>query len=81
MKRNTTTLLVALQVLILMGQWFGNNSPTPALAQIADSGAQRAQIIAQLKDIDGKMDQLLKVLSDGKLQMVPSDSDDKRAGH
>jgi hypothetical protein len=81
MKRNTTTLLVGLQILILMGQWFGSASPTPALAQIADSGAQRAQMIEQLKDINGKLDQIVKVLGDGKLQATPSDSDDKKAGN
>ena len=81
MKRNTITLIVGLQLLILMGQWFGNNSPQPAMAQIADSGAQRAQIIEQLKDINGKLDQMLRVLGDGKLQVSPSDSDDKKAGH
>ena len=81
MKRNTITLIVGLQLLILMGQWFGNNSPQPAMAQIADSGAQRLQIIEQLKDINGKLDQLLQLLGDGKLQVTLSDSDDKKAGH
>jgi hypothetical protein len=81
MKRNPMALLVGLQVLILMGQWFGNNSQQPAMAQIADSGAQRAQIIEQLKDINGKLDQLLQVLGDGKLQVSLSDSDDKKASH
>ncbi len=69
MKRNMTTLIVGMQLLILMGQWFGNNSPAPALAQIADAGAQRAQMIEQLKDINGKLDQIVKVLTEGK----PSD--------
>ncbi len=80
MKRNIITLIVGLELLILMGQWFGNNSPQPAMAQIADSGAQRAQIIEQLKDINGKLDQMLQVLSNGKLQASPSDSDEKKAG-
>jgi hypothetical protein len=66
MKRNPLTLIIGLQMLILMGQWFGSGSPTPALAQVADSGAQRAQMIEQLKDINGKLDQIVKVLTDGK---------------
>jgi hypothetical protein len=78
MKRNTTALLVGLQVLILMGQWFGGGSPTPAMAQIADSGAQRAQIIDQLKDINDKLDVLIKVLGDGKLPTTPGDSDGRK---
>jgi hypothetical protein len=81
MKRNTTALIVAMQVLILMGQWFGNNSPQRAMAQIADSGAQRAQMIEQLKDINTKLDQLIQLLSTGKLQVPAGDSDDKKADH
>ena len=81
MKRNTITLIVGLQLLILMGQWFGSNSPQPAMAQIADSGAQRAQMIEQLKDIDGKLDQLVQLLGSGKVQVSLSDSDDKKAAH
>jgi hypothetical protein len=68
MKRNPLTLIVALQLLILMGQWFGNNTPTPAMAQIADSGAQRAQIIEQLKSVNEKLDQIIKLLPPGKPQ-------------
>jgi hypothetical protein len=79
MKKNTVTLIVALQILILMGQWLGSGSPQPAMAQIADSGAQRAQMIEQLKDINGKLDQLVQVLSTGKVQVTLSDSDDKKA--
>jgi len=81
MKKNTATLLVGLQILILMGQWFGGGSPTPAMAQIADSGAQRSQMIEQLKDINDKLDQLIKVLGDGKLQVRLRDSDEKKADH
>ncbi len=68
MKRNTISLIVGLQLLILMGQWFGNNSPTPAMAQIADSGAQRAQIIEQLKNVNDKLDQIIKLMPTGKPQ-------------
>jgi hypothetical protein len=80
MKKNTATLLVALQILILMGQWFGGGSPTPAMAQVADSGAQRLQMIEQLKDINAKLDQLVTLLGNGKLQVTLSDSDEKKAG-
>jgi hypothetical protein len=66
MKRNVTSLILGLQVLILMGQWLGNSGPTPAMAQVADAGAQRAQIIEQLKDINGKLDQLLTVIGNLK---------------
>ena len=66
MKRNTATLLVALQILILMGQWFGNNSPSPARAQIPDAGAQRAQMIEQLKSINDKLDQIIKLFPSPK---------------
>ena len=52
----TFTVLLALQVVVLIGQWsgIGSNSPNAAMAQIADSGAQRAQIIEQLKLVNAK---------------------------
>jgi hypothetical protein len=74
MKRNTVTVLIGLQIVILMGQWFGGGSPTPAMAQIADSGAQRSQMIEQLKEINGKLDEIVKVLNNGKPPAAPSDS-------
>ena len=75
----TFTLLVALQVLILISQWTGIGSPQKAsMAQIPDSGAQRAEIIEQLKLINANLDKIGAYLSGGKLQVHLADSDEKK---
>ncbi len=74
------TLILAMQALILAGQWFGASTPTPAMAQIPDSGAQRSQMIESLKSIDGKLDRLVTLLDGGKLQVRVTASDEKNTG-
>jgi hypothetical protein len=63
MKRNALGIILTLQLLILIGQWFGVPGPSTAMAQIPDSGAQRAQMIEQLKAINGKLDQIITLMS------------------
>jgi hypothetical protein len=77
----TLTLLVALQLVIVIGQWTGVGSvltPQAAMAQIPDSGAQRAEIINELKLINANLDKIGTCLSDGKLQVHLADSDEKK---
>jgi hypothetical protein len=62
------SIVVVLQILILAGQWFGGSTRV-AQAQIADPGAQRAEIIDQLKQANAKLDKLTEVLQSGKLQV------------
>jgi cell division protein FtsB len=77
MKRiSTVSLILALQILILVNQWFGP-STSPAVAQIPDAGAQNAQIIDQLKQTNAKLDKLLDVLQSGKLQVTVAKPDEK----
>ena len=84
---NTSKLLVmvlVLQLLILAGQWTGSNAGagTPALAQIPDPGNQRIQMIEELKSLNGKMDKIVSILSDGDLQVrVATPDESKREGH
>ena len=62
-------VIVVLQGLILMGQWTGSGPLTPAQAQVPDAGAQRIQMIEELRRLNGKMDVLVEKLESGKLQV------------
>ena len=76
----TFTVLLALQVIVLISQWsgVGATSPNVAMAQIADSGAQRAQIIEQLKLVNENLDKMSNLFAGGKLQVHVADSDEKK---
>ena len=73
-------VIVALQVLTLIGQWVAVPGATPALAQIPDAGAQREQIIGQLKGTNEKLDKIVSILSGGSLQVKVAKSDEPK-GH
>lgn len=62
-------VIVVLQGLILMGQWTGSGPLAPAQAQVPDAGAQRIQMIEELRRLNGKMDVLVEKLESGKLQV------------
>jgi len=77
MKRfSTMSVILVLQILILINQWFGP-STSPAVAQIPDAGAQNAQIIDELKHTNATLDKLLDVMQSGKLQVTVAKPDDK----
>ena len=64
------TVILILQAMTLLGQWIGlPSATTPAHAQIPDGGAQRIQIIDELKSLNGKFDKLLTMLDSGKLEI------------
>ena len=75
----TTKLLVAvvaLQVLTVAGQWLGQPTVvSTASAQIPDAGAQRLQIIDELKSVNSKLDRLMGMLESGKLQVQATSND------
>lgn len=73
-------VVIVLQLLILAGQWSsdGGGYVQPAMAQVSDPGAQRIEMIAQLKDLNGKMDQLIGILESGNLQVRVSMPDEKK---
>lgn len=74
-------VVVALQVLTLVGQWVsssGGNSQ--ANAQVPDAGSQRNQMIDQLKATNDKLDKLVTLLQDGKLQVHVVSPDDSKGG-
>ena len=79
----STKLLVAiagLQILTVAGQWLGQPSVvSTATAQVPDAGAQRIQIIDELKAVNAKLDHLSNMLESGKLQVQTTTNDkDKR---
>jgi hypothetical protein len=72
-KTSTTSKLlvavVALQGLILMGQWTGSGPVSPAHAQIPDAASQREKVIDELKTLNGKMDAMVELLKSGELRV------------
>lgn len=72
-------ILLMLQCMILIGQWTGSGGyVSTATAQVPDAGAQRIQMIQELKDLNGKMDNLIRLLKDGNLQVKVANPDDKK---
>jgi hypothetical protein len=72
---NLLVIILVLQVLILCGQWFGGLPQ--AQAQIPDAGAQRNEIIDNLKDVNAKLDKLVDILQNGVVQVKVARPDDK----
>jgi hypothetical protein len=73
-------VIVVLQVITLIGQWVGApTGATPAHAQLPDEGAQRNEMINQLKGVNDRLDRLTAVLSSGNLQVKVAKSDDNKA--
>jgi hypothetical protein len=62
-------VIVVLQGLILLGQWTGSGPLAPAAAQVPDAGAQRNQMIDELRRLNGKIDSLTERLESGRLQV------------
>lgn len=78
---NTSRLLVvvvALQSLILLGQWTGLPALSGAQAQVADPAAQRIAQIEELKAINVKMEKIIGILEGGNLQVKLANSDEKQ---
>jgi hypothetical protein len=78
--KNISTLLgwmVALQALVLVGQWTGNGWTSRAAAQIPDAGAQHAEMIDQLKHTNVKLDRIIELLESGKVQVHAVVPDEK----
>jgi hypothetical protein len=72
--------VIALQGLILIGQWTGGGSsilPT-AHGQVPDPANRQLQMIDELKSLNGKMDELIGILRSGDLQVkVPKAEEEK----
>lgn len=62
-------LMLAMQAMILLGQWVGQPSISTAQAQIPDAGAQRNEMIEQVKTTNDKLDQLITLLQSGDVKV------------
>ena len=70
------TFVLILQIAILAGQWFGSPKlVSPAQAQIANPGADRIEMIDQLKSMNSKLDKLIDVLQSGKVHVTTTTQD------
>ena len=81
--RRISTLLgwvIALQALVLLGQWTGNSWTNKAQAQIPDAGAQHAEMIDQQKHTNTKLDRIIELLESGKVQVHAVVPDDSKGG-
>jgi hypothetical protein len=82
MKTNKLLIVViALQGLMLIGQWSGGTSLlSTAQAQVPDPANRQMQMIDELKSLNGKMDELIGLLKGGDLQVkVAKTEEDNKA--
>lgn len=76
-KSRMMSVVIALQLLILAGQWLGGGSYlSSANAQLADPGRDRAQLLDEMRAINAKLDRLTEILSSGSLQVRVVQSDE-----
>jgi hypothetical protein len=70
-------VIVVLQVVTLIGQWslpLGNASV--AHAELPDAGAQRNEVINQLRGVNDRLDRLTSILASGNLQVKVAKADE-----
>lgn len=72
-------IVIALQIVLLLGQWIGVPALPRAVAQVPDSGAQWNQMIEELKAVNAKLDHISDLLDSGRLQVKATLPDDKPA--
>jgi hypothetical protein len=71
-------IVIVLQSLTLLGLWVGIPSTQPASAQVPDGGQQRLAQLKELEAINAKLDKLITILADGKLQVQVATPDEKK---
>ncbi len=70
--------ILVLQVLTLLGQWFSPSYVAGAQAQIPDAGAQRNQMLEEMRGTNGRLDKLIAMLEGGKIQVRTVATDEKK---
>ena len=70
--------VVVMQGLTLLGQWVSPTWTAPASAQIPYAGAQRLEMVNELRAMNSKMDRLIAILEGGKLQVRTAEVDEKK---
>lgn len=76
-------VVIALQLVLLAGQWLGPAHLSSAQAQISDPGRDRVQMLEEMKATNAKLDKLTDLLASGDLQVKvvqPDDNRGRRAG-
>ena len=84
MSSRLLVVVIALQSLILLGQWTSSGLVAPAHAAsdaVPDSLNQKSQMIDELRTLNGKMDKLIGLLESGNLQVkVATPDENKQSG-
>ena len=71
--------VIALQGLILIGQWSGGTSMlSTAHGQIPDPANRQMQMIDELKSVNSKLDELIGVLKGGDLQVKVAKAEEEK---
>ena len=71
--------VIALQGLILIGQWTGGGAyVSSALAQVPDPANRQMQMIEELKSVNGKLDHIVTILQGGDLQVKVAKSEENK---
>ena len=71
--------VIALQGLILIGQWSGGRSMlSTAHGQIPDPANRQMQMIDELKSLNSKVDQVIGLLKDGDLQVRVAKTEEEK---
>ena len=71
-------VIVALQGLILLGQWTGTGYLTSANAQVPDPANRQMQMIDELKSVNSKLDTLIELLRSGEVQVKATNPDENK---
>jgi hypothetical protein len=71
-------VVIVLQVLILISQWTGQPSATPAHAQITNPSERQLAILEESKNTNAKLEKLISFLQSGDLHVKMSKDDDKK---
>ena len=71
-------VIAVLQGLTLVTLWKGDAFSTPVHAALPDPGADRKDMIAELKGMNEKLSGIQKVLESGKLQVEVIAADNKK---
>jgi hypothetical protein len=70
--------VIALQGLILIGQWTGGGYLPSAQAQVPDPANRQMQMIDELKSVNAKLDAMFQLLQGGELQVKVAKSEETK---
>ena len=78
----TTRLLIViviLQALTLVSLWKGDAIATTARAAVPEPGADRREMVNELKSLNEKMGSMLELMKSGKMEVQVVNPDEKKA--